>query len=79
MATLSAVFHHIGERFQAWLERERAIAELSALDDRMLADIGLRRGDVPYILLGPEAEMLPIGRAIAGEPANANAHGQRAA
>jgi uncharacterized protein YjiS (DUF1127 family) len=79
MATLNAVFHHIGERFQAWRERERAIAELSGLDDRMLADIGLHRGDIPFIRLESETEFLPTGRATLGEPANANAHGQRAA
>jgi uncharacterized protein YjiS (DUF1127 family) len=79
MATLNAVFHHIGERFQAWRERERAITELSGLDDRMLADIGLHRGDIPYILLAPDTEFLPTGRATSGEPANANAHGRRAA
>jgi uncharacterized protein YjiS (DUF1127 family) len=79
MATLSAVFHHIGERFRAWRERERVIAELSGLDDRMLADIGLQRGDIPYILFDTEAELLPTRRPTVGAPANANAHGQRAA
>jgi uncharacterized protein YjiS (DUF1127 family) len=79
MTTLNTVFHHIGERFHAWRERERAIAELAGLDDRMLADIGLRRGDIPYIVLESEAEFLPIGRATPGEPANVNAHGQHAA
>jgi uncharacterized protein YjiS (DUF1127 family) len=79
MATLSAVFHNIGARLQAWRERERAIAELSGLDDRMLADIGLRRGDIPFIRLEPEAEFVPVSRVTAGKPANANAHGQQAA
>jgi uncharacterized protein YjiS (DUF1127 family) len=79
MATISAVFHHIGERFQAWRERERAISELSSLDDRLLADIGLQRSDIPFISFEPEAEILPVGGATLSEPANVNARGQHAA
>ncbi|MDB5406981.1 MAG: hypothetical protein JWL84_1893 [Rhodospirillales bacterium] len=79
MATLSAVFHNIGARLKAWRERERAIAELSALDDRALADIGLHRGDIPFIRLEPDADLVPVSRVSASEPANANTHGQQAA
>jgi uncharacterized protein YjiS (DUF1127 family) len=76
---LNSVFQKIGKRFQAWRERQQAIAELSGLDDRMLADIGLRRGDIPYILLDNEAELMPVGRFVPNVPANANSHGQQAA
>jgi uncharacterized protein YjiS (DUF1127 family) len=79
MATLNAVFHHIGVRFQAWRERERAIAELSGLDDRMLADIGLQRGDIPFIRLDTEADALWAARVTLAQPANANVHGRQAA
>jgi uncharacterized protein YjiS (DUF1127 family) len=79
MATLSAVFHHVGERFQAWRERERAMAELSGLDDRMLADIGLNRGDIPYILLEDPAELVATRGVLVGEPVNANSHDRCAA
>jgi uncharacterized protein YjiS (DUF1127 family) len=37
-------------RFENWRARERAFRELSALDDRSLADIGLTRSDIPFIL-----------------------------
>lgn len=33
-------------RLSAWRERARTYAELSALDDRSLSDIGLTRGDI---------------------------------
>jgi len=32
-----------------WQQRRRAYGELMALDDHMLADVGLRRSDVPAI------------------------------
>jgi len=32
-----------------WLERSRRYAELNQLDDRMLADIGLTRGELGYV------------------------------
>ena len=37
------------EAIADWRRRERAYGELMALDDRLLADIGLRRTDVPAI------------------------------
>jgi uncharacterized protein YjiS (DUF1127 family) len=76
---LNSILHQIGSRFQAWRERQRAVAELSSLDDRALADIGLRRGDIPYILLDNEADYVPVGRFVSSTPVNANTHGQRAA
>ena len=50
MATLFGFLRGLGERFTAWRERERAFAELSALDDRTLADLGLRRADIPFVV-----------------------------
>jgi uncharacterized protein YjiS (DUF1127 family) len=50
MSTLTGFIGSIAARFNAWRERERAFAELSALDDRTLADLGLRRGDIPYVV-----------------------------
>ena len=48
MSTLARFLGSIADRYTAW--RERAFAELSALDDRTLADLGLRRGDIPYVV-----------------------------
>lgn len=35
-----------------WRRRQQAYAELMALDDRSLADIGLRRSEIPAIVEG---------------------------
>ncbi|KAA0968464.1 DUF1127 domain-containing protein [Aureimonas fodinaquatilis] len=36
----------ITNRFKSYRTRQRVINELSALDDRQLADIGINRGDI---------------------------------
>ena len=38
--------------FAEWQRRQRAYAELMALDDRSLADIGIRRSEIPAIVEG---------------------------
>jgi len=38
-----------------WRVRERAWRELSQLDDRQLADIGLNRADIPAVVYGRES------------------------
>ena len=38
--------------FAAWRGRQRAYGELMALDDRSLADIGIRRSEIPAIIEG---------------------------
>jgi uncharacterized protein YjiS (DUF1127 family) len=37
---------------RAWLARRAARAELERLDDRLLTDIGITRGDIPSIVDG---------------------------
>ena len=43
------VGHSIGA-WAAWRQRQRAINELYALDDRALADIGISRAEIPFVL-----------------------------
>ena len=43
------------EAFADWRRRERACAELMALDDHSLADIGIRRSDIRAICEGSHA------------------------
>jgi len=45
---LAAAKHAIAD----WQRRQQAYAELSALDDHALADIGIRRSDIPAIVEG---------------------------
>ena len=37
---------------KSWIERQRAIQELQALDDRILNDIGISRFEIPAIVDG---------------------------
>jgi uncharacterized protein YjiS (DUF1127 family) len=39
-------------RVKSWNERRATFAELEALDDRILADIGLSRGDISQVAQG---------------------------
>ena len=41
-------------RLFGWIRRRSAAAQLHALDDRMLKDIGLNRGDIEQAVHGPE-------------------------
>jgi uncharacterized protein YjiS (DUF1127 family) len=47
-------------RFENWRARERAYWELTSLDDRSLADIGLTRGDISFVLEGRTSRLEPI-------------------
>jgi uncharacterized protein YjiS (DUF1127 family) len=48
-------------RFTQWRRNQRAIAELYALDDQSLADIGVRRSDIPYVIAGdPQREFMRL-------------------
>ncbi|HEY8611286.1 MAG TPA: DUF1127 domain-containing protein [Roseomonas sp.] len=68
--------------FAEWVQRRRAEAELHALTDRELADIGLTRGDIPFVLRGKfKAAEAPAPRIVTVPvPAAANdIFGDRAA
>jgi len=47
--SLLTVFIAVASAWADWRQRRRAYDELMALDDRLLADIGLRRTDIPAI------------------------------
>jgi uncharacterized protein YjiS (DUF1127 family) len=42
--------HNVGERIDEWRKYQQAYRELAALDDRALADIGVTRSEIPFIL-----------------------------
>ena len=75
MTMLSRFADGLIGRFENWRARERAYRELSALDDRSLADIGLARSEIPYIL-----DQKPVDRGFGRiEPKVANSNVRRAA
>jgi len=47
-----SLFAAMRHAFSEWRNRQRAYAELMALDDRSLADIGIRRSEIPAIVEG---------------------------
>jgi uncharacterized protein YjiS (DUF1127 family) len=40
----------LSEKLGAWRRYREAVRELSALSDRDLADIGIRRGDIHFVV-----------------------------
>jgi uncharacterized protein YjiS (DUF1127 family) len=60
------LLHPMTVAYADWRARQRAYAELATLDDRSLADIGLTRSDIPYVLShsaveAPSFESAPAG------------------
>lgn len=49
----------LSQQFADWRRRQQAYAELAALDDRSLADIGISRSDIPYLLSGDRQDRKP--------------------
>ena len=56
----------IRTRLAAWREHRETIRELSMLSDRELADLGIGRGDIPFVadgsLCAAEATFAPADR-----------------
>ena len=74
----------------AWQERRRLVQRLSSLDDRLLADIGIERADIPEVARGKVVREAPapfvewarprqIVTEIKGRRPAANDAGKRAA
>jgi len=70
----SRLFKALAERYEDWRRREQAYRELSALDDRSLADIGISRSEIPYVLAHRYERQVP-----AVPPAGAPVRGYRQA
>jgi uncharacterized protein YjiS (DUF1127 family) len=46
----TAMIKTISEKLNAWRRYREAVKELSQLSDRELSDIGIRRGDIEFIV-----------------------------
>ncbi len=62
------LFISAGRAIAEWQRRQRAYAELMALDDRSLADIGIRRSQIRALVdgedvRGREVEPIPSAKA----------------
>jgi uncharacterized protein YjiS (DUF1127 family) len=53
IGALSDAGIHVVATLREWRRRSRARAELAALDDRMLKDIGLTRADAEFLANKP--------------------------
>ena len=83
-------FARLAGSVSQWFERRRTIAELSRLDDRLLADIGIVREDIPEAVrrgslparTGPDTEWSQphqIVRRAGAAPATVNDNDERIA
>ena len=55
----------LAAKLRGWQERQRVLNELYAMDDRALADIGLNRGDIPFVVKGiAPAQPSPLRREV---------------
>jgi uncharacterized protein YjiS (DUF1127 family) len=76
LAWLQSGVRAVVAAYRAWRARERAAEELYALDDRALADLGLSRAEITFILAYGAPERGPHAPE-AGLPLPANCNGAR--
>ena len=69
MSAIKDTLSTLSRRFRTWRDQHRAYAELSALDDHSLADLGLRRSDIPFVVFCKAKESAEAQRRVA---ANSN-------
>ena len=60
LSLIGQTFSALARRYATWHERQRAYAELASLDDRSLADIGINRAEIPYVLSHPRPARAPV-------------------
>ncbi|MBI1245926.1 MAG: DUF1127 domain-containing protein [Alphaproteobacteria bacterium] len=65
-------------RIKGWNERRATFLELEALDDRILADIGLTRGEIAQVAAGHYVRSHQDGYKVVSIPTPANTAGQEA-
>ena len=53
------------KQFETWNAKRRAVAELSRLSDRALADLGIARTDIASVVTVAAASKEPIARETA--------------
>src|SRR6266404_9762985 len=58
--------------YRGWRARQRAADELFALDDRTLAELGLRRSDIPFVAAGAPVLDRPPTEQKPAQPQAAN-------
>lgn len=63
------LFIAAGKAVSAWRRRERAYADLMALDDHALADIGIRRSEIRAILAADRKAARTAPPAASQQPA----------
>jgi uncharacterized protein YjiS (DUF1127 family) len=63
------LFIAAGKAVSAWRRRERAYADLMALDDHALADIGIRRSEIRSILAADRKAARTAPPAASQQPA----------
>ena len=56
LTILISAWRAIGGHLATWRQRQQAYAELAGLDDRSLADIGITRSEIPYVLSQPHEQ-----------------------
>lgn len=75
---LKALFGAIAAPYKVWREYQETYQELAQLDDRMLADIGITRSDIPRVAAGLWApaermeRLVKIGVTAKPQSANVN-------
>ena len=60
LSLISQSLRALARRYTTWRERQQAYAELAQLDDRSLADIGINRAEIPYVLSHPRPARAPV-------------------